>query len=49
MIQLLTENGYDAAIDDTRPWADEVISLVEHRLSEDEFAERLRPFVVARP
>jgi death on curing protein len=49
MVQFLTVNGYDVTIDDTRPWADEVISFVEHRLSENDFAARLRPFVIERP
>jgi death on curing protein len=49
MVQFLMENGFDLAIEDTRPWANEVISFVEHRLSEEDFAERLRPFVFERP
>jgi death on curing protein len=40
-------NGYDLAIADARSWAGEVIALVEHRLDEDAFARRLRPFVIA--
>jgi death-on-curing protein len=47
-VQFLIENGCDVTIEDTRPWADEVIAFVEHRLSEEEFAERLRPFVNER-
>jgi death on curing protein len=49
MIQFLMENDHDGLIEDTRAWADEVISFVEHRLSEEEFADRLRPFVIVRP
>jgi hypothetical protein len=48
MVQFLMENGYDVAIEDTRSWAEEVVGFVEHRLSEEEFAARLRPFVVER-
>jgi death-on-curing protein len=48
MVQLLNENGSDVNISDTRPWADEVIAFVEHRLSEEEFAARLGPFVIER-
>jgi death-on-curing protein len=48
MVQFLTENGYDVTIEDTRPWADQVISFVEHRLSEEDFVAALRPFVVER-
>jgi death-on-curing protein len=46
MVQFLMENGYDVVIEDTQPWAEQVIGLVEHRLSEEDFAARLRPFVV---
>lgn len=49
MVQFLIENGLDVEIEDTRPWADEVIAFVEHLSSEEEFAARLRPFLVERP
>jgi death on curing protein len=45
----LRANGYDTTFDDTVDWADEMVGLLERRLSEEEFAERLRPFVVERP
>jgi death-on-curing protein len=48
MWHFLRQNGYDLAIDDTERWADEVIALVEHRMSEDDFVRTVRPFVVAR-
>jgi death-on-curing protein len=48
MIEFLMINGYDPAIDDTVTWADEVIALVEHRSSEDDFVRAIRPFVVPR-
>src|SRR6202035_5518545 len=48
MWHFLRLNGYDLAIDDTARWADEVIALVEHRSTEDDFVSIIRPFVVAR-
>jgi hypothetical protein len=48
MVQFLIENGWDVAIEDTTPWAQQVISFVEHRLSEEDFVRALRPFVVER-
>ncbi len=44
----LRANGYDPAFDDTVSWADEVIALVEHRSTEDDFVRTIRPFVVPR-
>jgi death-on-curing protein len=44
----LLANGYDTAFDDTVSWADEVIALVEHRSTEDDFVRAIRPFVVPR-
>jgi death-on-curing protein len=49
MVQFLQENGYDLAIEDTLAWADVVIGLVEHRLTEEEFTTALRPFVLPQP
>ena len=40
-------NGFDLAIEDSRPWADEIIALVEHRSTEEDFVRVVRPFVVA--
>ena len=40
-------NGYDTAFDDTISWAEEIIALVEHRSSEEDFVRAVRPFVVA--
>jgi death-on-curing protein len=48
MTQFLMINGYDLAIDDIPRWADEVIALVEHRSTEDDFVRAIRPFVVPR-
>jgi death on curing protein len=48
MVQFLIENGLDVAIEDTLPWAERVIALIEHRMSEEEFASVLQPFVVPR-
>ena len=42
-------NGYDTAIDDSVSWADEMISLVEHRSTEEDFTQAIRPFVVPSP
>jgi death-on-curing protein len=44
----LRANGYDTAFDDTIDWADEMVKLIEHRLSEEDFAAALRLFVVER-
>jgi death on curing protein len=43
----LRANGYDTAFDDTISWAEEIIALVEHRASEEDFVRAVRPFVVA--
>ena len=43
----LRANGYDTAFDDTISWAEEIIALVEHRSSEEDFVRAVRPFVVA--
>ena len=44
----LRANGFDTAFGDTIDWADEMVKLIEHRLSEEEFSAALRPFVVER-
>jgi death-on-curing protein len=44
----LRANGYDTAFDDSVSWADEIISLIEHRSTEEDFAGALRPYVVPR-
>jgi death on curing protein len=43
----LRANGFDTAFDDAISWADEIIALVEHRSSEDDFVQIIRPFVIA--
>jgi len=35
-------------IEDTTSWADRVISLIEHRSTEEDFVQALRPYVTAR-
>lgn len=45
MWHFLRLNGYDLAIEDSLPWAEAVIALVEHRSTEEEFAQAIRPFV----
>jgi len=41
-------NGYDTAFEDALSWADEVIALVEHRSTEEDFVREMRPYVVSR-
>ncbi len=48
MRPFLRANGYDTSFDDTVSWADEIIALVEHRLTEEDFVRAIRPFVVER-
>ena len=48
MIQFLMINGYELAIEDSSPWADAVIELVEHRSTENDFMRIIRPFIVER-
>jgi death on curing protein len=48
MWHFLRQNGYDLTIDDSRRWADEIIALVEHQKTEEEFALAVRPFVIER-
>jgi death on curing protein len=45
----LRANGFDTNIDDRVSWADEVISLIEHRSTEEDFIRALRPYIVPRP
>lgn len=49
MWHFLRINGYDLAIEDSQVWADEVIALIEHRPTEEDFARAIRPFVVPLP
>ena len=39
-------NAYELGIEVALPWADAVIGLVDHRITEENFVRRLRPFVV---
>ena len=43
----LRTNGYDTAFEDSVSWADEIIAFVEHRSTEEDFVQAIRPFVVA--
>jgi death on curing protein len=45
----LEANGYSTSFDDVVSWADEVIGLVEHRSTEEDFVRTVRPFVVPHP
>jgi death on curing protein len=42
----LRANGYDTSFDDTIAWAENIIALVEHRSTEEDFVRAIRPFVV---
>ena len=42
----LRANGYDTTFDDAIAWAEEIIALVEHRSSEEDFVRAVRPFVI---
>jgi death-on-curing protein len=44
----LRVNGYDTSFDDTVSWADQMIALVEHRTTEEDFVGAICPFVVER-
>ncbi len=46
---LLRINGYDTTFDDTVAWGDEVVSLIEHRSTEEDFVRAVRPYIVPRP
>jgi death-on-curing protein len=48
MWHFLRLNGYDLAIGDSVTWAEEVIALVEHRSTEDDFVRAIRPFVITK-
>jgi len=48
MTEFLMTNGYDLVLHDNTGWADEVISLVEHRATEADFVQAIRPFVITR-
>lgn len=48
MWHFLRLNGYDLDTEDSEYWEGPTVELIEHRLSEEEFAGRLRPFVVER-
>ncbi len=44
----LRANGHDTTFDDTISWADEIVALVEHRTTEEDFVRAVRPFVIER-
>ena len=46
MVQFLNANGHDVAVEDSEDWAESVISLVEHRSTEEDFVRTIRPFIV---
>ena len=49
MWHFLRLNGYDLAVDDAQRWADEIIRLIEHRSTEEDFTRAIRPFIVPSP
>ncbi|MBV8779649.1 MAG: type II toxin-antitoxin system death-on-curing family toxin [Alphaproteobacteria bacterium] len=48
MWHFLRLNGYELDFEDSDYWEGPTVELIEHRLSEEDFADRLRPFVVDR-
>lgn len=46
MIEFLIINGCELTIEDSLRWADAVIGLVEHQVTEEDFVRLLRPFIV---
>lgn len=42
----LRANGYETAFDDSISWADEIVRLLEHRSTKEDFVRAIRPFVV---
>jgi death on curing protein len=48
MVQFLNTNGYDLAIEDSATWGEAVVSLVEHRTTEEDFGRAIRPFVIEK-
>jgi death-on-curing protein len=46
MVQFLNANGLDVTIEDSEVWAEPMIELIEHRLTEEDFVRAIRPFVV---
>jgi hypothetical protein len=44
----LGANGYDTSFDDTTPWAQQIIALVKHRTTEEDFVRSIRPLVVGK-
>jgi death-on-curing protein len=49
MRMFLRINGYDTAFDDSASWADQIIALIEHRSTEEDFTRAIRPFIVPSP
>lgn len=49
MVQFLNANDYDVLFEDTSDWADRIISLIEHRSTEEDFVSAVRPYVVPAP
>jgi death on curing protein len=48
MWHFLRVNGYDLNIEDSGLWEDPIIDLIERRLTEEDFVDAIRPFVIAK-
>ena len=48
MWHFLRLNGYDLDIEDSDYWEGPTVELIAHRVSEEDFAAPLRPFVIER-
>jgi death on curing protein len=44
----LLANGYDLGFDDSEEWANEVVALIEHYRTEEDFAGLIHPHVIPR-
>jgi death-on-curing protein len=48
MWHFLRRNGYDLSFEDSEAWEAPVVALIEHQLTEEDFAALIRPHVVPR-
>lgn len=44
----LLANGHDVGFEDSEEWADEVVALIEHRRTEEDFVALIHPYLIAR-
>ena len=45
---LLLANGHDLGFDDSEEWANEVVTFIEHRSTEEDFVALVDPYIVPR-